>query len=212
MYAKIFQKIFDSSIAEDWQQRVVFQDILILCDRDGVVNMTHEAISRRTNVPIGIVRESIAKLESPDPKSNTSAEDGRRLERVDEHRDWGWRIINYEKYRNIKNSVELRAATRVRVARWRKKQKEERPEKGELKPTLEGVRLYVSKCGLSESDACWFWNKCEANGWTNGGRKIKSWQHTIASWKSAGYMPSQKNQPKKPESKEIQEQIEIKSI
>jgi hypothetical protein len=60
------------------------------------------------------------------------------------------------------------------------------------KPTLEEVRLVTAKIGLPDADADWFWNKCEANGWTNGGHPIKSWQHTIASWKSAGYMPSQK--------------------
>lgn len=123
MYAKIFSKIFDSSIADDWHQRVVFQDILILCDRDGIVNMTHEAIARRTNVPIEIVRESIKKLESADPQTNTPTEDGRRLERLDEHRDWGWRIVNYAKYRNIKNSEEMRAATRERVKRFRERKK-----------------------------------------------------------------------------------------
>lgn len=66
-------------------------------------------------------------------------------------------------------------------------------------PSLEEVKLVIAKTGLPESDAIWFWNKCEANGWTNGGRPIKSWQHTIAAWKAAGYMPSQKNpvaQPK----------------
>ncbi len=123
MYAKIFLKIFDSSIAEDWRCRIVFQDILILANRDGVVDMTHEAIARRTNVPIELVRESILKLESPDPKSNTPDDEGRRLERLDGHRDWGWRIINYERYRVIKNSEEMRAATRERVARWRAEQK-----------------------------------------------------------------------------------------
>lgn len=59
-------------------------------------------------------------------------------------------------------------------------------------PSLDEVKLCCSKTGLPESDAIWFWNKCEANGWTNGGQKIKSWQHTIASWKAANYMPSQK--------------------
>lgn len=60
------------------------------------------------------------------------------------------------------------------------------------RPSLEEVKLTIAKCGLPESDAVWFWNKCEGNGWMNGGKPIKSWPHTIASWKAAGYMPSQK--------------------
>lgn len=71
------------------------------------------------------------------------------------------------------------------------------PKEGSVRetkrPTIEEVKLVVAKCGLPESDAIWFWNKCEANGWTNGGQKIKSWVHVIAAWKAAGYMPSQKS-------------------
>lgn len=61
--------------------------------------------------------------------------------------------------------------------------------------TLEEVELCCAKTGIAQSDAVWFWNKCEANGWTNGGKPIRSWAHTLASWKAAGYLPSQK-QPK----------------
>lgn len=62
-----------------------------------------------------------------------------------------------------------------------------------IKPTIEETKLYCAKAGISEPDAEWFWNKCEGNGWTNGGQKIKSWRHTLTSWKTAGYLPSQKS-------------------
>jgi len=78
-----------------------------------------------------------------------------------------------------------------------KKGRERREENGSKHPSLEEVKLCCSKTGLPDSDAIWFWNKCEANGWTNGGNKIKSWPHTIASWKAAGYLPSQKKNPPK---------------
>ena len=68
----------------------------------------------------------------------------------------------------------------------------ERREVKETHPSLESVKLACDKTGVCESDAIWFWNKCQANGWTNGGRPIKSWPHTIAAWKAAGYLPSQK--------------------
>ena len=73
------------------------------------------------------------------------------------------------------------------------KGKEQGKEQGKPRPSLEEVKLCCSKAGLPESDAIWFWNKCEGNGWTNGGKPIKSWPHTIASWKAGGYLPSQKN-------------------
>lgn len=151
MYAKIFLKIFDSSIAEDWQLRVVFQDILILANRDGVVDMTHEAIARRTNVPLELVKESIAKLEAPDEKSNSPEDDGRRLERIAPHKDWGWRIINYSRYRDIKNSEEMRAATRERVSKWRAEKKKAAAEKGDKPDNTD--RKEVAEMALRIYDA-----------------------------------------------------------
>jgi len=64
------------------------------------------------------------------------------------------------------------------------------------RPTLEEVKFTCSKSGIIESDAVWFWNKCEGNGWTNNGKPIKSYPHTLAAWKAAGYLPSQKSNGK----------------
>lgn len=50
-FAKIFPQIFDSSIARDLDVRTTFMDMLILADYNGVVDMTHDAIARRTNRP-----------------------------------------------------------------------------------------------------------------------------------------------------------------
>ena len=50
---------------------------LKLCDCNGVVDMTAEAIARRTNVPLEIIKEEIAILEAPDPASRNPAHDGR---------------------------------------------------------------------------------------------------------------------------------------
>jgi hypothetical protein len=70
---------------------------------------------------------------------------------------------------------------------------ETKPEKSpKPKPTLEEIRLYCAKSGISASDAEWFFCKCEGNGWMNGGKPIKQWGMTLLSWKHAGYLPSQK--------------------
>ena len=103
MYVKIFAQIYDSSIAEDYLVRLVFEDFLILADRHGHVDMTPAAIARRTNVPIDIVNQGIDRLSSPDPESRSPEEEGRRIVLLDPHRSWGWRIVNYEQYRNIRD-------------------------------------------------------------------------------------------------------------
>lgn len=121
MFAKVFEQIFDSSIAEDYQVRLVFEDMLTLADIDGVVDKTPEALSRRTNVPIDIIKKAIAVLESPDPISRRSEAEGRRLIRLDDHRDWGWLIVNYKYYRELASEEQRRAKTRERVNKYRDK-------------------------------------------------------------------------------------------
>lgn len=121
MYAKIFQQIYDSSIAEDPKVRFTFMDLIVLADSDGVVDMTHEAISRRTNVPIEWVRSSIEALEKPDPKSRTPNEAGARIVRMDDHRDWGWIIVNFDRFRKVATDEQRREKTKLRVQRHREK-------------------------------------------------------------------------------------------
>jgi hypothetical protein len=72
--------------------------------------------------------------------------------------------------------------------------------KTEAKPEYESedegrlkVVEYGRELGIPDSDSEWFFFKCHGNGWTNGGKPILRWKATIRSWKSAGYLPSQKN-------------------
>ena len=119
MFVKVFSQIFDSSIAENYLTRLVFTDLLTLADLNGVVDMTHESISRRTNVPIETVRAAISELEKPDPRSRTPDCEGRRIKRLDEHRDWGWFVVNYGNFRKIASEEQRREKTRDRVRKYR---------------------------------------------------------------------------------------------
>ena len=94
-------------------------DMLVLADSDGVVDMTHEAIARITNVPLEWVKRSIAILEAPDTRSRSADHDGARIARLDDHRDWGWVILNYDKFREIATDEQRRVNTRERVRRHR---------------------------------------------------------------------------------------------
>ncbi len=123
MFAKIFTQIFDSSIAENWQTRLVFEDLLKLADINGVVDMTPEAIHRRTNVPLEMVKSGISELEKPDARSRNPDHGGARIVRLDDHRDWGWLIVNYGHYRGIASEEQRREKTVLRVQRHREKLK-----------------------------------------------------------------------------------------
>jgi hypothetical protein len=124
MFAKIFDQIFDSSIAEDHMVRHVFMDLLVLADRDGVVDKTLEAISRRTNVPLSVVAHAMKQLADPDRRSRSHLEDGARITLLDSRRDWGWQIVNYEHYRNLHDEESRKAYFRDKKREYRSRPKD----------------------------------------------------------------------------------------
>lgn len=119
MYAKVFTSIWDGSLYGKLEASAVLMACVTLCNADGILDMTHEAIAGRTGWPIEFVQEGIRQLEEPDDRSRTPDEDGRRMVRLDDHRNWGWLIVNYEKYRGLKDLEVIREQTRVRVAKFR---------------------------------------------------------------------------------------------
>ena len=59
MYGKIFESIYDGTLGDDWRALITFQQMIVLCDSDGVVDMTPAAISRRTNIPVEHIEAGI---------------------------------------------------------------------------------------------------------------------------------------------------------
>ncbi|MGH7950639.1 MAG: hypothetical protein ACREFE_01785 [Limisphaerales bacterium] len=185
MYAKIFTQIFDSSIAENWQTRLVFEDLLKLADINGVVDKTPESIARRTNVPLEIVKRGIAELEMPDARSRNSDHDGARIIRLDDHRDWGWMIVNYAHYRGIASEEQRREKTALRVKRHRDKLKctvtrgnagNAKQRQTETEKKIEKVNLIKAPLNKLTASAAamkriaseivsnkhdWFWDNCK---------------------------------------------------
>jgi|SRR5215475_5237723 len=122
-YSKIFTQIFKSSIASNPEVRRLFMELLVLADRNGILDMTYEAIARVLGLPIERVINGIAELMKPDRESRSKEADGARLVLLDSHRTWGWRVVNYRKYRNRQYGDEDRKRT---LARERKRRSRER--------------------------------------------------------------------------------------
>jgi hypothetical protein len=180
LYARVFLQLLDSSIAEDFSTRHVFEDLLKLCEhKTGVVDMTRQALSRRLNFPIDSLNPILDRLEAEDPNSRDEEFSGRRIERLDAHRDWGWKILNWEKY----DAIRSKADSYLRVARHRDKERAENPPKGFVKPSIEEIKLMASKAGLPMSEAEKFFNYYESNGWKVGKNTMKSWPHALQNWK-----------------------------
>ena len=110
MYGKLFASMYDGTLATrgPWQALVTFQQFIILKDKGGIVDMTADAIARRTTIPIEIIKIGIAALEQPDSESRSSELDGRRITLIDPSRPWGWQVVNHEKYNKIRSEEERR--------------------------------------------------------------------------------------------------------
>lgn len=110
MYGKLFAQMYDGTLATrgPWQALVTFQQLVILADLEGVVDMTADALARRTTIPLEIIEAGIRSLEEADPDSRTPTEEGRRIVRLSDSRPWGWRIVNYAHYRKLRTADERR--------------------------------------------------------------------------------------------------------
>lgn len=129
MYVKLFNRILDSSLAADRRLRHFFTDLMLCADPDGNVTLTAEAIVRRTKAPLEEVEWGLKELQKPDQGSFHKEHEGRRIIPLDGH-GYGWKIVSFEQYRDLKNSKEMRAATAARVAKFREKKR----KRGQIQP------------------------------------------------------------------------------
>lgn len=116
-FVKLFEQLLNSSVwEEDAEVRVTWVTMLLLSDRNGNVYGTRGAIARRANLPQETVDHALDILCSPDPNSTSPDEDGMRIVAVGPNL---WSIVNYQKYRELRDPDEERRKTRERVRKHR---------------------------------------------------------------------------------------------
>lgn len=121
MYAKIFRSMYDGTLRGKAHELLVFTNMLASCDRDGCVDKHPRAIADEVGLTVEQVQAALATLEAPDPESRSPEHDGRRIVRLDTHRAWGWLLVNFAKYRAIRNEEDRMAQNREAQARYRAK-------------------------------------------------------------------------------------------
>lgn len=139
MYAKLFKSIYQGTLRGDSGGILVFTNLLANADQTGRVDMHPRAIAEEIGLDVDRVKEILLRLEAPDDESRSPELEGRRIVRIDGHRAWGWEIVNYLKYRAIRNEEDRREQNRASQERWRNKQskpasaeaKQEKPRKPE---------------------------------------------------------------------------------
>ncbi len=119
-FAKLFTSITESTIwIEDDHTRIVWITMLAMADRRGRVWGSVPGLANRARVPVESARTALGKFLSPDADSRTKDNEGRRIEEI----DGGWRLLNYEKFRAIRDEEAILESKRKHINTKRAKQR-----------------------------------------------------------------------------------------
>lgn len=124
-HGKIFESIYESTLADNWKALVTFQQLIVLADSDGNVYHTVNSLSRTTNIPPEIISDGIISLLKPDPQSQSPRQQGRRIIELpkedDGRKPHGWHLVNYEDWCRRSKDVYTRMQARKRKRKERAK-------------------------------------------------------------------------------------------
>lgn len=131
-YTPLFSSLTTGTLCGRWPDIGLWPIVLSLSDWRGIVDVTPDYLSRVTGLPIGEVEACMKRFCEPDLYSRSGAEDGRRLVLLDEHRPWGWRIVNLKIYRNRASGQDQIEDGRnaVKVKRYKEKKKDTAGHRG----------------------------------------------------------------------------------
>lgn len=122
-YSKLHSSIVNSSL---WTQadsvRVLFVTLLAIADREGYIYGSKIGLSRIANIKADDIDFSFSTLLLPDPDScdliRSPENEGKRLEEI----SGGFRLLNYEYYRGLRDDDERREQNKQAQKRFRDKQ------------------------------------------------------------------------------------------
>lgn len=99
-FTKLFSGITESTVwVEPYATRVLWVSMLSWADKRGRVFGSVPGIARRAGINVDEAEAALASFLSPDRHSRTKDNDGRRIEPI----DGGWRLLNYAKYRELRD-------------------------------------------------------------------------------------------------------------
>lgn len=163
-YTKLFSGLTESTVwVEPYATRVLWVSMLSWADQHGRVFGAVPGIARRAGINIDECEAALVSFSSPDRHSRTPDHDGRRIEKI----DGGWRLLNYTKYRDMRDAEARREYQRNwdrenRPTRLRNPTKPDNSDKPDAFPTKaeaeEEVKPNPSRASRSASngfDAFW---------------------------------------------------------
>lgn len=120
-FTKLFSSITESTIwCEPDRTRLVWICMLAMADQHGRVWASVPGLANRARVPVEDAQTALDAFLSPDPYSRTPDHGGRRIEPI----DGGWRLLNHEKYRSIRDEETIKESKRNYINARRAKERE----------------------------------------------------------------------------------------
>ena len=119
-FTKLFSSITESTVwCESDRTRLAWITMLAMADSRGRVWGSVPGLANRARIPVEDMRKAIATFLGPDPDSRSIEAEGRRIEVI----DGGWRLINHEKYRAIRDEEAIKEAKRKYINTRREKER-----------------------------------------------------------------------------------------
>ena len=144
-FTKLFGSITDSTIwCEPNETRLVWITMLAMADRHGYVGASVPGLAHRARVSVESTEAAIAKFLSPDPYSRSQDYEGRRIEEADR----GWILLNYGRYRDMRDEE-----VRKEYERARKRKQRGNPSVPQVVPECPGQTGTVPECPALSAQA-----------------------------------------------------------
>jgi hypothetical protein len=119
-YTKLFSGLTESTVwVEPYATRVLWVSMLSWADQHGRVFGSIPGIARRAGVNMDECEAALVSFTLPDRHSRTPDHAGRRIEKI----DGGWRLLNYAKYRAMRDAEARREYQREWVGEKRRQEK-----------------------------------------------------------------------------------------
>lgn len=141
-YTKFFTSLLDSSV---WmlskEARLLWVTILLKKNRDQIVDCSIPGLAHAARLSVEETISALKELEAPDPYSQTTTDEGRRIRKLDR----GWLVINGELYRNKMSAEERKAYKAAKQAEYRLREAEKKREVQQAKAKKEAKEKEIKK-------------------------------------------------------------------